>query len=381
MIYADYNATTPLGTGALREMKLAFDCWGNPSSSHHAGRNALELIEKARECVAETILARPQDLVFTSGGSEANTLALLGSFWSVHPTKGSFKLLTSKVEHSSIRDTVSLLEKLGAEVAYVEIDKNGQLDLKEFETQLQSFKPDLVSLMVVNNETGVLLPIEKIAGLCKQFNTILHSDAVPAFGKISPEILKDVPLISISAHKIFGPKGVGALIVKNGIKLVATHYGGSQEIKRRGGTQNIIGIAGFGGACTDLKTAHPLENLNELRLSFEKQILSALDGVSINGSASPRISNTSNFRFQGIPSEVLLGALDLEGICVSAGSACSSGSISPSHVLLNMGFSADEAKECVRFSWSHLSTLDETKQVAERVIFHVNRIRERKKTK
>lgn len=378
MIYADYNATSPLCDGAKTWMAQAFEFWGNPSSSHRPGRKALELINKSRESVSELLGVPANDIVFTSGGSEANTLALMGTALDIG--KG-FKLLTSLVEHSSIKDTLVPLRKMGAEIEYLQVNRQGQLSLQELEEKLQNFKPHLVSLMTANNETGVIFPIPAILELCLKYNSLLHTDAVQGLGKLDPSFYRNAHLVSVSAHKIYGPKGIGALIVKKGTPLVATHYGGSQEIKRRGGTENVIGILGFGGAAQELLADQGAQDLHLVRDHFENLLAQNLDGIEIQGKKEPRIPNTSNIRFQGIASEVLLGALDLERICISAGSACSSGSISPSHVLINMGFTESEAKECVRFSWGKTSSLGVVEEVAQKVVGHVNRIRARNSAK
>ena len=248
-IYADFNATTPLCPGAIDMLLKAQDNWGNPSSAHRIGRRANELLETSRAMLAQSCGVEGKEVVFTSGGSEANTLALMGSHFL---NRDGFRLVTSRVEHSSIRDTVALLEEQGAKVEFAKVRSNGELDWEHFEGIVREFRPHLVSLMAANNETGVLYPIPRVASLCAELGIAFHTDAVQAFGKIPPSHWTQADLISISAHKIHGPKGVGALIVRRGRKIVPTHYGGSQEIKRRGGTENISGIAGFGGACREL---------------------------------------------------------------------------------------------------------------------------------
>ncbi|NBX76176.1 MAG: cysteine desulfurase [Proteobacteria bacterium] len=375
-IYADFNATTPLSVVSRNSMARAFEIWGNPSSSHSHGRQANEIIEESRCFVARAAGVFPLEVVFTSGGSEANTLALMGSFFLKAP---QMRLLTTTVEHSSVRDTAGLLQEQGVPVDYLQVKRSGLFDLEVFESQITEFRPTLVSVMAANNETGVLFPLKEIFQICQQRGIILHTDAVQAFGKVSPEEWNFCDLISITAHKIFGPKGAGALIVRRGTPLVATHYGGAQEIKRRGGTENVVGLLGFGGAASEISTPDQIEKVRILRDSFEKTLLETLPGVSLNGADVKRISNTSSIRFEGIASEVLLGALDLEGISVSAGSACSSGSISPSHVLLAMGLNKQEAKECLRFSWGKTTSREEVDTVLQAVIKHVTRIRDRKR--
>lgn len=375
MVYADYNATSPLCFSAREGIKQALAIWGNASSSHQVGRDARALLDASREEVARSAGVAANEVVFTSGGSEANTLALLGSYFK---NPKDFRLLTSTVEHSSVRDTANLIESLGGKVVRIPVSNDGTLDFEKFVATTQELKPHLVSLMAANNETGVLFPTTEIAALCKKEGILFHTDAVQAFGKVNPSLWNCADFVSISSHKIFGPKGAGALIVKNGKTLVATHFGGAQEIKRRGGTENMLGIAGFGGACKEISTAQELASLKMLRDCFEKDLRMKLDGVSINGKEENRIPSTSNLRFHGIPNEVLLGALDLEGICVSAGSACSSGSISPSEVLLAMGLSKVDAKQCLRFSFSKVTTKEEIDLLVTRITDHVNRIRARR---
>ena len=375
-IYADFNATTPVGPAAQAAIRLAIETWGNPSSSHGDGRQANEIIEQNRILVARAAQVDPMEIVFTSGGSEANTLALLGSYFN---EKSQLRVLTSTVEHSSIRDTALFLEKQGVPVDFIPVQRNGLFDLESFAKQLTEFRPTLVSIMATNNETGVIFPLREVYDICKQKNITVHTDAVQVFGKLDPSTWNFCDLISVTGHKLSAPKGIGALIIRKGTPLVATHFGGAQEIKRRGGTENVLGILGFGGACADLPTQECLLKIRSLRDLFEKTLLENLEGVYLNGADVPRIANTSSIRFEGIPAEVLLGALDLDGISVSAGSACSSGSISPSHVLLAMGLSKQEAKEGLRFSWGKLTTEEHIDTVSRLVISHVQRIRSRKR--
>lgn len=370
---ADHNATTPLCPAARTAMTEAFECWGNPSSSHALGRKSRALLEDARESVARAAGAKPTEVVFTSGGSEANGLALTGSRY-LNP---DFRMLTSPVEHSSIRDALKFLRDTGARVELLPVDGSGNLDLKLLAERLREFRPHLVSLMTANNETGVIFPIREVAALCKEAGAVFHTDAVQALGKLDPELWAGADLVSVSAHKVHGPKGVGALIVRSGRKLVPTHFGGSQEVKRRGGTENLIGIAGFGAACRELPTPVEYQNrVRPLRDAFEQALFDE-PAISVNGRLSERLANTSNVRFDGIAAEVLLGALDLEGISVSAGSACSSGSISPSHVLIEMGLSHEEARQCLRFSFSRDTTPADIERLTASVLAHVRRIRAR----
>lgn len=372
VIYADHNATTPLSDAAVERMQQALRLWGNPSSVHSLGRKAHEFMEESREALARAVGRHPQEIVFTSGGSEANTLALWGAFLMAKP----FRLLTAATEHASVLDTAKALEKQGAEIAYVPTGKTGKLDLAQLEALLDSFRPSLVSIMTANNETGVRNPVKEIASLCEKRGIPFHTDAVQALGKLPAEDFQSAPLISLSAHKIGGPKGVGALVVKKGFSLHALHFGGAQEIKRRGGTENTIGIAGFGGACRELRLRPETE---ALRTDFEARLLDRIPDAQIIGYGEARVGNTTLVRFPGILADVMLSALDLNGLCASAGSACSSGSISPSHVLLAMGYSGEEAREALRFSWGTTTTAEEVDRAAELVIGQVERIRARRK--
>lgn len=376
VIYADFNATTPIGEGARARLSKALDIWGNPSSAHQLGRQAVEFMEQSRQLVAKAVGAQAKEVVFTSGGSEANTLALWGSQLA-HGV--GFRLLSSGVEHSSIRDTAKLLEAQGAQVAMVRLEPGGGFDPQGFVAQLDTFKPHLVSLMAANNETGILFPIASIAALCKERGIRLHTDAVQAFGKVPSIDWAAADLVSISSHKVYAPKGVGALVVRNGAKLVATHYGGSQEIKRRGGTENTIGIAAFAGACADLSPNGSVEQLANLRDRFESRLKESFSDLEIQGESLPRLPNTSNLRFPGVSAQVLLTSLDLDGMCLSAGSACSSGSLTPSHVLLEIGLSPEIAREYVRVSWGRQTTTSIVDEAVELMTQHVQRIRARRK--
>lgn len=375
-IYLDNNATTPLAQSVRDAMVSAMELWGNPSSAHRAGRKSRERLEKARDAVAHAVSAASTELVFTSGGSESNGLAIQGSYFG----RGEhFRLLTTAVEHSSIRDLGKWLEGRSVEVRSMGVSKEGLSDLAAYEELLRSFRPHLVSMMSANNETGVLFPIAEAAQLAHRHGALLHTDAVQALGKLPASHWRDADFISVSGHKVHGPKGVGALVVRGGHQLVTTHFGGSQETKRRGGTENFLGIVGFGAACEqELPGSDRLAQMETLRDRMERTLLEAVPDLQIIARQSPRLPNTSCLRVPGIPSEILLGVLDMDGIAVSAGSACSSGSISPSHVLLAMGLTRDEAKECLRVSLSKDTTGEEVDTFNQAVINHVHRIRARK---
>lgn len=378
MVYADFNATTPLGPLAKQAMLKAMEFWGNPSSAHTLGRKAAELISESRNAVAQAAGVLPDEVVFTSGGSEANTLALFGSYYK---EKQNFRLVSSRMEHSSMRGSMKALAEIGAQILYVRVLPSGGVDLNHLEELLKEFQPHLVSLMAANNETGVILPTSRIAALCKQAGVKFHTDAVQAFGKLAPSHWNEADFISLSGHKIHGPKGIGALIVRKGNQLLPTHFGGAQEIKRRGGTENVIGIAGFGGAALELPTPEALLAIENLRNAMEQTLAFRLEPITIQGRSEMRVPNTSNLRFPTIPSQVILGALDLDGICVSAGSACSSGSISPSHVLLEMGMGVEDARECLRVSLGKTTTKADVDALTDAIIGHVERIRNRRQAR
>lgn len=376
MIYADYNATTPISRASRQAMERAYETWGNPSSTHAIGRKANEILEDSRRIVSKVVCVDARDIAFTSGGSEANTTVLLGSLFLREP----LRLLTSKTEHSSIKDVLPLLRGGGATVDFVDLLPSGSLNLDAFEKKITEFKPNLISLMAANNETGIIFPMKDIFEIAKAKGVKVHTDAVQAFGKTNPLDWNMVDFMSISAHKIYGPKGCGALIVKDGIKLVSTHYGGSQELKRRGGTQNMVGIAGFGGACETISDNSEFQRLNRLRNRFEDLLTEKIDGIYINGKNSLRIPNTSNLRIGGITSDIFLSALDLDGVQISAGSACFSGSVSPSHVLLAMGLSHTEAQECMRISFGKDTTDEHIDTLVQLMVNHTERIRLRRKS-
>lgn len=374
MVYLDHNATTPHSGAAQKWMNEALQTWGNPSSPHGVGRIALELLEKSRAVVSRVLGAKTEELVFTSGGSESNTSVLLGKAL----LERQMRLVVSPVEHASIRDLLPILANLGCTVETLRLLPNGELDLNYLKGLLESFRPQLISVMVANNETGIVFPISSVAELCRAQNVELHCDAVQALGKLPPSTWAEADYVSFSAHKIGGPKGIGVLRVRSGKQLNPTHFGGSQEIKRRGGTQNMVGIAGFAGALSDEILQDELGVMERLRDDFEKTVIEKIEGVSIQGRAVRRVPHTSNIRIAGIKAESLLTALDLDGICLSAGSACSSGATKPSPVLINMGMSPEAALECFRVSLGRHTTEKEMDYCSERIVFHTDRIRSRK---
>lgn len=349
LVYFDNNATTRVAPEVLEAM-LPFlrDHWGNPSSIYGFGRQLTKPLELAREKVAALINAEPREIIFTSGGTESVNSALQSA---LHTRPQKRHLVTTAVEHSAAIKFCAHLKHLGFEVTVLPVDTEGRLDLRLLE---QSIRPEtaIVSVMTANNETGVLFPIEEIAAICRSKDVLFHTDAVQAPGKMKIDVKKwGADFLSLSAHKLYAPKGVGLLYVRHGVKFQPYIMGGGQEQGRRGGTENMAGIVGFGRAA-ELALAHLSETaqIRARRDKLEMGILNSISGVSRNGFAETRLPNTSNLSFDGVEAEGILLLLDEQGICASSGSACTSGSLDPSHVLLAMGCGVARARASVRFS-------------------------------
>lgn len=348
--YFDNNATTRLAPEVLEAM-LPFlrEQWGNPSSVYGFGKQLAAPLEAAREKVAAFINAEPREIIFTSGGTESNNSAIHSAL-ATRPQKRH--VLTTAVEHSANLKFCAHLQKQGFEITLLPVDAEGRLDLRLLE---KSIRPDtaIVSVMWANNETGVLFPIQEIAAICRTRKVLFHTDAIQAAGKLKIDVKEaDADFLSLSAHKLNGPKGVGALYVRRGVKYEPYVIGGGQEQGRRGGTENVAGIVGFGRAA-EMAMARSEEmntRVRGLRDKLEAGIIKNISGVVRNGVRENRLPNTSNLSFEGIEAEGILLLLDELGICASSGSACTSGSLDPSHVLLAMGCSLARARGSVRFS-------------------------------
>jgi cysteine desulfurase len=347
--YFDNNATTRIAPEVTDAM-LPFlrDLWGNPSSVYGFGKQLTQRLEAAREKVAALINAEPREIIFTSGGTESNNSAIHSAL-ATQPQKRH--VVTTAVEHSATIKFCAQLKKTGFDITLLPVDSDGALDLDLLE---KSIRPDtaIVSVMWANNETGVLFPIEEIAAICRSKQVLFHTDAVQIPGKLGIDVKRlGVEFLSLSAHKLHGPKGVGLLYVKRGVKYQPYVIGGGQEQGRRGGTENVASIVGFGHAA-ELAVAHLNEStrIRELRDQLETGILTSIHGVARNGSRDARLPNTSNLSFDGLEAEGILLLLDEQGICASSGSACTSGSLDPSHVLIAMGCSQARARGSVRFS-------------------------------
>lgn len=357
-VYLDYAATTPLSADVYKEMLRCFqDVNGNSSSLHSFGRNASEVLEKARTTVAKTINAKSNEIYFTSGGTEANNWALFG-IARANRDKGNH-IIISAFEHPSIIESAKRLEEEGFEVSYAPITKEGLVDYKEIVKMISS-KTILISVMTVNNELGTIQPIKAIAQLAKAYNILFHTDAVQALSSIKIDVQDmGIDALSISAHKIYGPKGVGALYIKNGTKIERLIYGGEQERSMRAGTTNVPGIMGFAKACELMVAGFDEKSkiLLKLKKYFVNELTSKIQNVQVNGSLAKSVSNIISVDFKNIDGEAVLMLLDLAGISVSVGSACSSGSTTGSHVI--KAFNPARVKSTVRFSFSYLTTMEE----------------------
>ena len=356
IIYLDNNATTQLDPAVIEEM-LPFltKYYGNPSSGYGFAAMARKAMNLARERLAALLGCEPTEIVFTSGGTESNN-AVINSVLQLEP-RGK-NVITSAVEHSAVLRPCQDLAKRGCLVSFLNVDSHGDLDLGELEAAIRP-ETTFVSIMWANNETGVVFPIEKIAEICREKRVLFHTDAVQATGKI-PMSLRETPInfLSLSAHKFHGPKGVGALYVNRQTRFSPLVAGGGQENERRGGTENVASIVGLGKAAeVALKYLREDKcNIRSMRDRFEKSVLGAVNGTSVNGAGATRLPNTSSVSFEGIESSAALLLLDREGICCSAGSACRTGSQEASHVLRAMNPSEDGARRSLRFSLGRFTT-------------------------
>jgi len=378
-IYLDYNATSPVRPEVL-EVMLPFykEHFGNPSSVHWAGRAVAGAIEKAREQVADLINASPAEIVFVSCGSEGDNMAIKGTLTALKE-KGNH-VITTTVEHPAVLDTCKALEKDGYDVTYLPVDNDGQLDLADLEAAITD-KTVLISVMWANNETGNLYPIEEIGKIAKKYNIRFHTDAVQSVGKVPVDVQKaNLDLLVISGHKIGAPKGVGAIYIRRGTRMTPLLHGGHQERNRRAGTQNVAGIVGLGKACemAGLEREDYYERVRVLRDRLEDGILSQVPDIKLNGTPDrdQRLPNTLNVSFAYIEGESLLLNLDMFGIAASSGSACTSGSLEPSHVMGAMCVEVTLAHSSTRFSLGPETTVEDVDKVLEVLPTTVQRIRD-----
>jgi cysteine desulfurase len=395
-VYLDNNATTPVLPEVLEAMRPYFgEHFGNASSIHHHGQETRAAVERARESVATLLGCRPAEVVFTSGGTEADNLAIFGL---VQPGD---HVVTSTIEHHAVLNSCKHLQEKGIEVTYVPVDGRCLVDPDDVRRALRP-STKLVTIMMANNETGVIQAVEEIGRICAEADVYFHTDAVQAASKV-PIRAKDIgcDLLSISGHKIHAPQGVGALFVRKGTTLEPRFFGGSHERSRRAGTENVPGIVGLGKAAElaiksfdhgssqvsqnqrDPSTAlraglgHPTDvEISKLRDRLESEILNRVDSAGVNGAGAPRVPNTANIYFDYIEGEALVIALDLKGLAVSTGAACSSGAIEPSHVLTAMGLRPDRARASLRFSFGKQSTSEDVDLAIQLVPSAIARLRE-----
>lgn len=376
-IYFDHAATTPVSPSVLEKMLPYFsENFGNAHSQHTFGRNAIKGVDEARSQVAKAIGCLPNEVYFTGSGTEANNWAIKGTAWAKQD-KGKH-IITSKIEHPSVLNSCKWLEKQGFEVTYLSVDKDGVVSTEELE---KAVRPDtvLISVMMANNEVGTIQPYKEIAAIAKKHGILYHVDAVQAVGAIKVNV-KDIgcDMLTLSAHKFYGPKGVGALYIRNGLKIEKLIIGGGQERSMRGGTTNTPAVVGLGQAIHDA-----VENLDayaehcrNLRDRFIQRVLDEIPFVKLNGSRVNRLPNNANFSFEYIEGESILYRLDLAGIAVSSGSACSSGSLEPSHVLMAMGVDIVLGHGSIRFSFGKDNTVEQIDYAVDKLKEIVKTLRE-----
>jgi cysteine desulfurase len=376
-VYLDNNATTPLLPEVFEAMRPYFcEKFGNASSIHQQGQQARSAVERAREQVAELLNCRPAEIVFTSGGTEGDNLALFGMLGNVKPGD---HIISSAIEHHAVLNSCHRLQELGCAVTYLPVDGRGLVDPEDIRRALRA-ETKLISIMFANNETGVLQAVNEIGKIATEADVYFHTDAVQAAGKV-PVDVKEIgcDLLTISAHKFHGPQGAGALFVRKGTLVQPLLYGGRHERSRRAGTENLPGIVGLGKAAEIALRGFAdgsVAQLAALRDRLENAVLENIEQVAVNGGGAPRTPNTANISFDCIEGEAMVIALDLKGLSVSTGAACSSGAVEPSHVLTAMGLSADRARGSIRFSLGKQTTAEDIDFALELVPEVVSRLRE-----
>ena len=377
IVYTDNNATTKVADEVIKEMLPYFgELYGNPSSMHTFGDQVDKKVKQARQRVANFINADPDEIIFTSCGTESDNSAIYSAI-NAYPEKKH--IITSNVEHPAINNLYQhLQETKGYEVTFVPVDKKGLLDLDLLYNSM-SDNTAIISLMWANNETGVMFPIEEIAKKANEKGILFHTDAVQAAGKIAIDVKKvGVDMLSLSGHKIHAPKGIGVLYVKKGFKFSPFLVGGHQENGRRGGTENTVSIIGLGKACELARENLPVMNtkVRELRDYLQTRLLEKIPGSSVNGDLDMRLPNTLSIGFDAVEGESILLMLDREGICASSGSACTSGSLEPSHVLMAMEVPFKSAHGSIRFSLSHYNTKEEMDIIIAAIVPVIQKLRD-----
>lgn len=373
-VYLDNNATTPLLPEVFEAMRPFYlEQFGNASSIHHYGQHARAAVEKARAAVAVLLNSRPAEIVFTSGGTEADNLGIFGL------AQRGDHVITSTIEHSAVMNSCKRLEQMGCEVTFVPVNARGEI---EAELVRNALRPNtrLISIMMANNETGVVQPVEEIGRIAQEADVFFHTDAVQAAGKIPIDVQKIAcDALTISGHKIHAPQGTGALFIKKGTLIQPQIFGGSHERQRRAGTENLPGIVGLGKAAEiagQWLASGGATEMAAMRDRLENAVLSAMDDMGVNGQGAPRVPNTTNLWFDHIEGEALVIALDLKGLAVSSGAACSSGAIEPSHVLLAMGLPHQRARASIRVSLGKQTTQEDIDFAIKIIPETVGRLRE-----
>ncbi|MGC2181749.1 MAG: cysteine desulfurase family protein [Terriglobales bacterium] len=373
-VYLDNNATTPVLPEVFAAMQAYFgERFGNASSIHHHGQETRAAVERARELVAALLGCQASEIVFTSGGTEGDNLAIFGL------TQPGQHVISSTIEHHAVLNSCKHLEASGCEVTYVPVNGRGQVDPDEVRRALRP-NTQLITIMMANNETGVLQPVEEIGKVAAEADVYFHTDAVQAAGKTAIDVKRiGCDLLSISGHKMNAPQGVGALYVRKGTTLRPMLFGGSHERSRRAGTENVPGIVALGRAAelaSEAFACGDLERMSHMRDRLEQTILSEVESIGVNGEGAPRVPNTSSIHFDCIEGEALVIALDLKGLAVSTGAACSSGAIEPSHVLTAMGMSPERARGSLRFSLGKQNTPEDIEFALSLISPTVARLRE-----
>jgi len=374
--YLDYSATTPVKEEVLDSMMPFFsEVYGNASSLHTFGQNANEKLTESREIIAKTIGAKTNEIYFTSGGSESDNWAIK-SIAKAHEAKGKH-IITSKIEHHAVLHTCEALEKEGFEVSYLDVDEDGYVDLDVLKDAIRE-DTILISIMYINNEIGTIQPVKEIGAIAREHNIVFHTDAVQALGNVSIDVEElNIDLLSVSAHKIYGPKGIGALYIRRGVKIIPFIDGGAQERKKRAGTENIPAIVGFAKACEiaerDLQ-AH-VEKLSKLRDELIDKILGSIDEVKLNGPRDNRHPGNVNVAFKYIEGEALLLMLDAVGIAASSGSACTTGALEPSHVLMSIGLGHEIAHGSLRLTIGDFTESEDIDFIVENLVRIVKTLR------
>jgi cysteine desulfurase len=373
-VYLDNNATTPVLPAVLDAMRPFFEeHFGNASSIHHHGQETRGAVERARESVAALLNCRASEVVFTSGGTEADNLAIFGL------ARSGDHVITSTIEHHAVLNACKHLQESGCEVTFVPVDGRGLVDPDDIQRAVRP-NTKLITVMMANNETGVLQPVQEIGKIAAQADVYFHTDGIQAAGKVALDVKKiGCDLLSISGHKMHAQQGIGALYVRKGTILQPMLYGGSHERSRRAGTENVPAIVGLGKAA---ELAHQallrgdMDKMATLRDRLQAGILGAVEATGVNGEGAPRVPNTTNTYFDYIEGEALVIALDLKGLAISTGAACSSGAIEPSHVLTAMGMSPERARASIRFSLGKQNTSEEVEFALELIPATVARLRE-----